>query len=309
MIGVGGRVGSCCAAGPGQPGVNNRPPDTATAVSASDTSDSTNRRPMAAASATIAVIASANPLPVASGITGSASTARSHTVNTDRTASARSPKRRSQPRTVSAGQANSAAIRRNPTRRTALATNADTTTAPTSARRSNAVTGNNTWVTRQSVQRDRRGHNHTGPSAPRSSRGLARPQPANTPLHAGHRSSPAANLRSTRSTSASTVTTAPPKRTDGPPARLQPETPTGGAVAYNDVITVPPRHRKHQTSYDQLTSYSSSTPDRYPVVLNLNAPEHVPAIAAYLKEWAQPFPTPAEWVDDPDDGGGRHHAR
>jgi death-on-curing protein len=35
----------------------------------------------------------------------------------------------------------------------------------------------------------------------------------------------------------------------------------------------------------------------------------VPAIAAYLKEWAQPFPTPAEWVDDPDDGGGRHHAR
>ncbi|WP_461479788.1 hypothetical protein [Mycobacterium sp. HUMS_1102779] len=39
------------------------------------------------------------------------------------------------------------------------------------------------------------------------------------------------------------------------------------------MITVPPRHRKHQTSYDQLTSYSSSTPDRYPVVLNLNAPE------------------------------------
>jgi hypothetical protein len=40
------------------------------------------------------------------------------------------------------------------------------------------------------------------------------------------------------------------------------------------VITVPPRHRKHKTSYDQLTSCSSSTPDRYPVVLNLNAPEH-----------------------------------
>jgi hypothetical protein len=39
------------------------------------------------------------------------------------------------------------------------------------------------------------------------------------------------------------------------------------------VITVPPRHRKHKTSYDQLTSRSSSTPDRYPVVLNLNAPE------------------------------------
>jgi hypothetical protein len=42
------------------------------------------------------------------------------------------------------------------------------------------------------------------------------------------------------------------------------------------VITVPPRHRKHQTSYDRLTSCSSSTPDRYPPVLNLNAPEHTP---------------------------------
>ncbi|AGL29254.1 hypothetical protein J113_26320 [Mycobacterium tuberculosis CAS/NITR204] len=36
------------------------------------------------------------------------------TVNTDRTASARSAKRRSQPRTVSAGRAKSAAMRRNP---------------------------------------------------------------------------------------------------------------------------------------------------------------------------------------------------
>ncbi|HUO36621.1 MAG TPA: hypothetical protein VMU34_01650, partial [Mycobacterium sp.] len=39
------------------------------------------------------------------------------------------------------------------------------------------------------------------------------------------------------------------------------------------MITVPPRHCKHQTSYDRLTSCSSSTPDRYPPVLNLNAPE------------------------------------
>ncbi|OBG75340.1 MULTISPECIES: type II toxin-antitoxin system death-on-curing family toxin [unclassified Mycobacterium] len=35
----------------------------------------------------------------------------------------------------------------------------------------------------------------------------------------------------------------------------------------------------------------------------------VPAIAATLKQWAQPFPSPEEWLDDPDDGGGRHHAR
>lgn len=104
VIGPGGRVDSCCTTGPGQPGANNRPPDTATAVSASDTVDSTNRRLMATASAAIAIIASANPLPAASGITGSASTARSHTVNTEPTAWARSPKRRSQPRTVSAGR-------------------------------------------------------------------------------------------------------------------------------------------------------------------------------------------------------------
>lgn len=35
----------------------------------------------------------------------------------------------------------------------------------------------------------------------------------------------------------------------------------------------------------------------------------VPNIAATLKVWAQPFPTPAEWIDDgdPDSTGGRHH--
>ena len=36
----------------------------------------------------------------------------------------------------------------------------------------------------------------------------------------------------------------------------------------------------------------------------------VPAIAAALKEWAQPYPTPAEWIDDDDptdSGRGRHH--
>jgi death-on-curing protein len=35
----------------------------------------------------------------------------------------------------------------------------------------------------------------------------------------------------------------------------------------------------------------------------------VPNIAAVLKDWAQPFPTPQEWIDDddPSDTGGRHH--
>ena len=45
------------------------------------------------------------------------------------------------------------------------------------------------------------------------------------------------------------------------------------AVAYNDVITVPPRHHKHQTRHDPKMSCSSSTPDGYPPVLNLNALE------------------------------------
>ena len=102
-------------------------------------------------------------------------------MNTDRTASARSAKRRSQPRTVSAGRARSAAIRRNPARLVAFAASADTITAAVSARRSNALTGNNTCVTPQPVHRDRRGHSSTGPSGPRNCRGRARPQPASTP--------------------------------------------------------------------------------------------------------------------------------
>lgn len=50
------RVGSCCAALPGQPGANNRPPETATAVSASDTLGSPNRPLTAAATAATAVV-------------------------------------------------------------------------------------------------------------------------------------------------------------------------------------------------------------------------------------------------------------
>jgi len=87
-------------------------------------------------------------------------------VNTERTASARSAKRRSQPRTVSAGRAKSVAIRRNPARLVAFAASADTITAAVSARRSNPVTGNNTCVTPQPVHRERRGHSSTSPSGP-----------------------------------------------------------------------------------------------------------------------------------------------
>jgi death-on-curing protein len=33
----------------------------------------------------------------------------------------------------------------------------------------------------------------------------------------------------------------------------------------------------------------------------------VPNIAAVLKDWAQPFPIPAEWIDEDPDSRGRHH--
>ena len=57
-----------------------------------------------------------------------------------------------------------------------------------------------------------------------------------------------------------------------------PQTPardTGRAVAYNDVITVPPRHHKDQTQIrpaDELLTVSAAS---LPPVLNLNAPEHL----------------------------------
>ena len=83
-------------------------------------------------------------------------------MNTDRTASARSAKRRSQPRTVSAGRRQ---IRRDPAKPepgiVAFAASADTITAAVSARRSNA--------------RHRQQHmRHPAPGAPR---------PARTQLH------------------------------------------------------------------------------------------------------------------------------
>jgi putative RNA 2'-phosphotransferase len=117
--------------------------------------------------------------------------------------------------------------------------------AAASARRSNAVTGNNTCVARQPVHRDRRGHSRTGPCGPR----LSRPGPPPARQHAA--ACRAAQLA----------------RRQPPLDRIDihlyrdhcaskrertalPQTPardTGRAVAYNDVITVPPRHHKDQT--------------------------------------------------------------
>lgn len=146
----------------GQPGANSRPLEIATASSHPDTMGSTNRRAAARAAASIAANASAHGLAAGSGITGSGSNARSHTVNTDRTRSTRPANRRSQPRTVSTGLPSAAAIDRYPPP-AAFAANADPITTTASARRTSSTTGNNTCVAPQPAHRDRRGRTRTGP--------------------------------------------------------------------------------------------------------------------------------------------------
>src|SRR6266542_3967694 len=220
----------------GQPGANNRPPDTPTATSHGATLPTPNRIATAAAAAPIAAIASDHAVPAGSGITGSGSSARTHPVNTDRTTSTRPANRRSQSRTVSTGRPNAAAIRRYPTP-SALATNAAPIVTATSARRSNATTGNNTCVTPQPVHRDRRGRVHNGPSGPRSTRARAWPHPASTPAHSGQLNIPAANRCSTPSASTPTVTTAPPCAL-ARPSRGTPARDDGRAVAYHNLVTV-----------------------------------------------------------------------
>jgi hypothetical protein len=150
----------------GHPGANNRPAEIATATSHNDTVDITNRPDAATAATRIAVTASANPLPAGPGITGSGSNARSHTVNTARTASARPANRRNQPRTVPTGRPNALAIGRCPTPAPFACSAAPITTA-VSARRNSNTTGNNTCVLPHPKHRDRRGRIRTGPSGPR----------------------------------------------------------------------------------------------------------------------------------------------
>jgi hypothetical protein len=190
---------------PGQPGANNRPPDTAAAHGHSGTVNTANRPATAAAAAPIAATASAHTPPAGPGITGSAATARNNTVNHRRTASTRPANRRSQPRTVSAGRPNAAAIRRCPTP-AALAASAAPITATASARRSNNPAGSSTCVTPQPAHRARRGRTRHTPPEPRTARARACPQPASTPEHPGQTIRPATNRRSTAATSPPTVT-------------------------------------------------------------------------------------------------------
>jgi hypothetical protein len=197
MATVGGRVDSCCTRSPGQPGANNRPPDTATAVSASDTTGSTNRRPTAAASAPIATTASTNPPPAAS---------RHHRIRIDRA----QPHGEHRPhRLGTLGEAAQPAPHR--LRRASQIRGDPAEPGPARGLRRQRRHDHRRGVGaaqqrghRQQhmrhphpVHRDRRGHSSTGPCGPRNCRGRARPQPASTPPHGGQVNSPAASLHST----------------------------------------------------------------------------------------------------------------
>jgi hypothetical protein len=257
---------------PGQPGASNRPPETADTHSHGGTPNTPNRAATAVTAAPIAANASAHTPPAGAGITGSAATARSNTVNSRRTASTRPPNRRNQPRTVSTGRPNTTAIRRHPTP-TALADNALPITTTRSARRSSNPTGSNTCVTPQPVHRARRGRTRTGPAGPRTDRVRAYPHPTNTPEQPGHTNRPATNRRSTAAVSPPTVTNDAsvrhPRPSRGTPAREG-----GRAVPYHDIPTLPPNTNKGNHPVVALNPCSPSTPPAYPQILILNAVEH-----------------------------------
>lgn len=201
----------------GQNGANSRPPEAAEAANHGDTAPNNGHRAITATAApTTAATASANSTPVAAGTAGSGPISTNNTVNAARTASARAANRRSQPRTVSAGRPSAAAIARQPAP-AAFPASAAPITSTRSARRANATTGNNTCVAPQLRQHARRGRTHTLDPTARSTRGRAHPHGANRPSHPGHDTPPAASRRSTEPESTSTVSTAPPCATHGPP--------------------------------------------------------------------------------------------
>jgi hypothetical protein len=180
------------------------------------------------------------------------------TVNTTRTASARSANRRSQPRTVSTGRPSHAAIARTPVP-LAFAASAAPITSTRSARRARANTGSNTCVTPQPEHLDRRGRTRTTcVPGPRSTRATAQPQGASRCPHPGHPTSPAASRRSTEPASASTVSTAPPCATHGPPGTRPRDHREGHRVS--DVGTLPPPTNARNPASPGLSSSAFGTP-------------------------------------------------
>jgi len=213
-----GHQGEPVLAGDQRGGASNAPAVTAEANTHGDTEPSTGHRPADTdPAATIAATASANPDPAGAGSTASTPASTSTPVNTARHPAARTANRRSHPRTVSAGRDSHRAIRRWPAP-AAFAAKAAPTTSARSALRDNALTGSSTCVTPQPRQRARRGrHRATAPPRPRTARATPNPHRASRPPHPGQHRSPAASRRSTETGWSSTVSTAPPSATHGPP--------------------------------------------------------------------------------------------
>ena len=275
-------VARTAAGAGGHPGDSSRPPLHATAtdaaVTAPRTEPSPNRAAIAALAASTATAASPHPDPVAFGIDTSTPAVTAIDTNQSRTASARPPITRSQPRTVEAEIPNRCPITRCPAP-AALATTAAQIRSATYALRSNNVTGSNTCVTKQERHRDRRGR--TGSTNPATGRERAKPHPANTPSgHDGHDTSPAANRDSTRTGSTSTVTISAFRTTHGAPGGLRQEI-SGGAV-HPSV----PRHTDGADHQDQtrnashVTSATSATIQDPVVVIARDAQQPRPLTAA-----------------------------
>ncbi|GAA0714543.1 hypothetical protein GCM10010199_14650 [Dactylosporangium roseum] len=224
----------------------------------------------AVTAASITASASAHAPPAGAGITGSTATARSSTVNCRRTASARAANRRTQPRTVSGGRPSHPAIRRNPT--------------PAAPGRQRSPDHDHRVRPAQQPLHRQQHMRHPAPGAPRSP-GTHRhgtllppkpPRPGIPPPRQDTRAARAdqpprnqppldrSGVTAYRDHDASTR-----HRTALPQHSGQRD--SGRAVAYQDLITVPPNTNKGNHTVAAPNPSSSPTPPTYPNLLILSA--------------------------------------
>src|SRR5436309_6593214 len=208
------------------------------------------REAAATAAPATAATASAKTDSAAAGGTGSIPTSTSSPVKNTRTAPAREPNRRSQPRTVSTGRPHAAAIDRAPAP-AAFAASAAPITSARSTRLASTNTGKSTCDTPQPAQRARRGRSLTGPCPPRSTRARAHPHRASTPPQHGHSSSPPASCPSTSAAFAPTVSTSASERSTALPGALGQETPGGPTHAPTGKVPPPTNSPAPGTSSQQ----------------------------------------------------------
>jgi hypothetical protein len=166
-----------------------------------------------------------------------------------------------------------------------------------SALRDNALIGSSTCVTPQPRQRARRGrHRATASPRPRTARATPNPHRASRPPHPGQHRSPAASRRSTETGWSSTVSTAPPSATHGPPGPCRKDHREGRYMSLTGTVSSPMDARYSpcdtpdpaapsvpETARSWATSQTLNTPDQRDE-LTLNA--------------GQPAPEPGQWIKD-----------